>query len=841
MPKSAPVLVIFSTFFLFRPALLEAKASDRERSWKKGLTGRPEGVIGGADGVSSSSSADALTGKGAGATNGKEVARLGGHREGFALPPAIAIEAPETYNVLVPKETFRNGKNGSAPPPEAQASITKLPAPQPKDPNPALAETPASKSEHSVPIVQSLASTLSPEASIAGAHTFIPEASVLMPIAPTPVPDALEPLPQTPISNAPVKILEAHTSASGSIPTLIPISGSIVASTSGALSSSQKDSSQSASFPQPKMNISTLHELPGLSLVSKEATFSDLQTGDSILQATPTSSFQFHRSPVLRSTSGASPSPKAGELILKSNEFSIGGPRINFGAPDIRIQPARVIVGKLKTSVQGPIVNVAGPRVVVADPRVSVGEVKMRFEDVSDSFKLPDIQVPDPMIRFAAPHVTYGIPRINSTSSLSLPAEDIEVPGVRVRIGPTKVSVPAPSIEFQSNEVSIPGARVSIPPAEVLIPAPVVETQAPQVIIVGKAEAPPMRVHLKGPDVGLKPAKANTTPPIVEGLEREIKVPTKGILVAGARLSELEMPGQTELNLPAPAINLTGPEIKTGATSFSSSQPHSLSPSSEISGKGQQIQAPASRIVVPSPQVTVAESLVLVDKAAAPSAQKVRLEGDSSRLSPMKFEGAIDQVEVKLPDIDVSQQAAEIGAASIRVASPVLQSDPAPLTLRQPDVALPLQAVQIRESKAALAPPRIEQASPQVPAFPAIEVPGAKASHSGVGINAAPPVAELPPAEIDTKVANFTLPSQNITTDSSVIEVQAPRSNFASHNITVPGSRLTSNDPLLSISSPAIAVSQPDITLPEATPIGRQKTIELPSPSVVSPSTPQTG
>ncbi|KAM7024108.1 protein AHNAK2 [Acridotheres tristis] len=371
-----------------------------------------------------------------------------------------------------------------------------------------------------------------------------------------------------------------------------------------------------------------------------------------------------------------------------------------------------------KADIKAPKVDISLPSVDVSLPQASVdlqapeatlgleGEAKIPDKQAAKTkdgkFKMPKFGMPsfglsssrdtkgtvaaEVDVSLKEPQV--AVPLGTCEVDVTLPATDIQAPGVEVTVETAAIaaegekgrfkmpSVKLPKVKGPQAQVSVPKAEVSLPKGqegEVTLQGP--EAEASLEVAAGKAEGGGMKIHM--PKVKV-PSVVFSKPTVKSPkLDADVSLPQAELKAADVSISapDVKLPSvEGSLELQAPDIDLKAPSAegklelegtglkgklklpKFDKPKFSVSTPKVKAPTAEAS-------PPSAEVDLPSATVTVTgEGPALGLKADIPGAKSegTGLDLEKPSLKMPKADIKAPKVDISLPSVDVSLPQASV-------------------------------------------------------------------------------------------------------------------------------------------------------------------------------------
>ncbi|XP_042635303.1 protein AHNAK2 [Catharus ustulatus] len=526
-----------------------------------------------------------------------------------------------------------------------------------------------------------------------------------------------------------------------------------------------------------------------------------------------------------------------------------------------------------KADIKAPKVDISLPSVDVSLPQASVdlqapeatlsleGEAKVPEKEATKTkdgkFKMPKFGMPsfgwsssreakgtvaaEVDVSLKEPQV--AAPSAAAEADVTLPAVDIQVPGVEVTVETATVaaegekgrfkmpdvkmpSVKLPKVKTPQAQVSLPKAEVSLPKGqegEVALQGP--EAEASLEVAAGKAEGGGMKIHMpkvKVPSVVFsKPTvKSPKLDVDVSLLQAELKAADVTVAAPDVKLPSVE----GSLELQAPDVDLKAPSAegklelegtglkgklkmpKFDKPKFSVSSPKAEAPAAEVS-------LPSAEVDIPSATVTATgEGPALDLKVDVPGA---KTEGVGWKLEKPSLK--MPKADIKAPKVDISQPSVDV---SLPQASVDLQAPEATLSLEGEAKVPEKEATKTKDGKFKM--PKFG-----MPSFgwsSSREAKGTVAAEVDVSLKEPQVAAPSAAAEADVTLpaVDIQAPGVEVTVETATVAAEGEKGRFKMPDVKMPSVKL-----------PKVKTPQAQVSLPKAEvslPKGQEGEVALQGP-----------
>ncbi|XP_030805915.1 LOW QUALITY PROTEIN: protein AHNAK2 [Camarhynchus parvulus] len=539
-------------------------------------------------------------------------------------------------------------------------------------------------------------------------------------------------------------------------------------------------------------------------------------------------------------------SPKAevptAEVSLPSAEVELPSATVTATAEDTGVKLEKPSLKMPKADIKAPKVDISLPSVDVTLPQASVelqapeaslsleGEAKVPEKEATKTkdgkFKMPKLGMPSfgwSSSREAkgtvAAEVDVSLPEpqvtvLSGTTGVevTLPAADIQAPGVEVTVETGTVAAEAEKGQFKMPDVKMPSvklpkvkapqAQVSLPKAEVSLPKGLegeVALQGPEAegsleAAAGKAEGGGMKIHMpkvkvpsvvfskptiKSPkleaDVSLPQAEINATDTDITVMAPDVKLPSvEGSLELQAPDIDIKVPSaEGKLGLEGTGLKGKLKMPKFDKPKFTVSSPKAEVPTAEVS-------LPSAEVELPSATVT-----------AAAEDTGVKLEKPSLKMP--KADIKAPKVDISLPSVDVTLPQASVD----------LQAPEASLTLEGEAKVPEKEATKTKDGKFKM--PKFG-----MPSFgwsSSREAKGTVAAE--VDVSLPEPQVTVPSGTTEVEVtlprADIQAPGVEVTVETGTVAAEAEKGRFKMPDVKMPSVKL-----------PKVKAPQAQVSLPKA-------------------------
>ncbi|XP_012868221.1 PREDICTED: protein AHNAK2 [Dipodomys ordii] len=520
---------------------------------------------------------------------------------------------------------------------------------------------------------------------------------------------------------------------------------------------------------------------------------------------------------------------------------SLKMPKVDFKAPQVDIKGPRLDVKGPKAEADTPDLEVALPSVEVDIQTPSAkleGDLALKDQDVStkdSKFKMPKFKMP-----------SFGVSMPSKPSEVTVEVSvpkvqgDVDLPSVHGDLKTPEVSIQQDQVPVQLSEGQILEGELMDQPAradfkghlpKVLMPSLKVDFKAPQ-------------VDIKGPKMDMKGPKAEADTPDLEvalpSMEVDIQTPSaklEGDLV----LQDKDMStkdSKLKVHMPSlkmPKVDFKGPKAEAGTPDLEVALPSMemdiQTPSAKLEGdlalRDMDMSTKDSKLKMPKFKMpSFGLSAPSKPSRAAVEVSVPKVQGDvglpsvhgdlktpevSVQLSSAEIEAKLDQVTVKLPEVQLPKEelVGQSTGADLKGQLPKVQMP----SLKMPKVDLKGPQVDMKGSKAEAGTADLEVALPSVEV--AFQTPSAKLEG-----DLALKDQDVSTKDSKFKMPKFKMPSFGVSLTSKPsegeVEVSVPK---VQGDVDLPSVHGDLKTPEVSIQLPSAEIEakldQVAVTLPE--------------------------
>ncbi|XP_037993419.1 protein AHNAK2-like isoform X2 [Motacilla alba alba] len=556
-------------------------------------------------------------------------------------------------------------------------------------------------------------------------------------------------------------------------------------------------------------------------------------------------------------------SPKAeaptAEVSLPSAEVELPSATVSATGEGTGVKLEKPSLKMPKADIKAPKVDISLPSAEVTLPQASVdmqapeatlsleGEAKVPEKEAGKTkdgkFKMPKFGMPSfgwSSSREAKGTVTAEVdvsvkePQVTLPSGateveVSLPAADIQAPGVEVTVETATVaaegekgrfkmpdvkmpSVKLPKVKAPQAQVSLPKAEVSLPKGqegEVALQGP--EAEASLEVAAGKAEGGGMKIHM--PKVKV-PSVVFSKPTVKSPkLDADVSLPQAELKAADADITvtapDIKLPSvEGSLELQAPDIDLKAPsaegklELEGTGLKGKLKMPKFDKPKFTVSSP--KAEAPTAEVSLPSAEVELPSATV----SATGEGTGVKLEKPSLKMP---------KADIKAPKVDISLPSAEV---TLPQASVDMQAPEATLSLEGEAKVPEKEAGKTKDGK-------VKMPKFGMPSFGWSSSREAKGTVTAeVDVSVKEPQVTLPSGatevEVNLPAADIQAPGVEVTVETATVAAEGEKGRFKMPDVKMPSVKL-----------PKVKAPQAQVSLPKAEvslPKGQEGEVALQGP-----------